>query len=232
MKSSLVVIRAAVLLLAVQGASNAATVYINDFETAIGPGLVLTSGGGVLGLDADSSPASKFLGLDDSIANGGLGNNEVTLSLTGLPTHSTVTVSFDAYIMRSMDGGFTCCGPDEFVFQLGSFTRTTTFGGDTQTFPNFFETGGSPTDNAPYTGGTFTGSAQGAFFPVSFTLPHTDSNVVMTWSMSGLQGVADEGWGLDNIRVAAIPEPEMYVFLLTGLGLVGWFSRHRRFSKQ
>ncbi|NMQ28473.1 hypothetical protein E4Q23_12360 [Candidatus Accumulibacter phosphatis] len=230
MKLRHVVIPAAAMFLAVQGAANATVVYFNDFESAIGPELALTSGSGTLGLDADTSPASKFLGLNDALANGGLGNNQVTLSLTGLPAHSAITVSFDAYIMRSMDGGFNCCGPDYFVFNLGTFTRTTTFGGPTQAFPNFLETGGTPSDNATYTGGTYTGSGEGVFFPVTFTIPDAGSAVAMSFSMNGLQGVFDEGWGLDNLRVevnGAVSEPSTNALLAIGALAFGIGSRRR-----
>jgi len=223
-----VFIPAAALFLGIQGGANATSVYFNDFESAIGPQVTLTSGSGVLGLDSVPSPGSKFLGLNDSLADGGLGDNEVTLNLSTLPAHTTMTVQFDAYSLRTMDGGFTCCGPDYFVVELGSFTRTTTLGGLTQAFPNFIETGGTPLDNAAYTGGTLL--SLGVFHPFSFTIPHSDSSVVMSWSMSGLQGVFDEGWGLDNVRVevVAIPEPPTYALLMAGLGLIGWFSRHRQ----
>lgn len=232
MKLRDVIITAASMFLTAQGAANATVVYFNDFESAIGPELALTSGSGTLGLDADSSPASKFLGLNDALSNGGLGNNQVTLSLAGLPAHSAITVKFDAYIMRSMDGGFNCCGPDLFVFNLGAFTRTTTFGGPTQAFPNFLETGGTPSDNAPYTGGTFTGSTEGAFFPVTFVIPHAGSAVAMSFSMNGLQGVFDEGWGLDNLRVdvnsaVAVPEPCTGALVALGALVLGMQSRRR-----
>lgn len=47
----------------------------------------------------------------------------------------------------------------------------------------------------------------------------------------GAQGLADEGWGLNNITVegvSAVPEPETYAMLLAGLGMIGFMARRRK----
>ena len=38
----------------------------------------------------------------------------------------------------------------------------------------------------------------------------------------------DESWGLDNIAVTAVPEPQTYVLLAIGLGILAMASRRRR----
>ena len=43
---------------------------------------------------------------------GQFSNQTVSLSLSGLPTHSQVTVSFDLFIINSWDGNDTAHGPD------------------------------------------------------------------------------------------------------------------------
>lgn len=50
-------------------------------------------------------------------------------------------------------------------------------------------------------------------------------------------GGTNHGWGgsqatfvLDNLKVAAVPEPETYAMLLSGLALIGAISRRRRLS--
>jgi hypothetical protein len=178
--------------------------YFNDFESSIGSEWTSTGGGGALGIDAagGGGPGLNFLGLADAVPDGGLANNTVTLTLS-LPTHSEVTVSFDFYGIRSLDGGFNCCGPDYFQFNVDTFTRTTSVGGPTQAFPNFLELGGSASDNPAYAGNQgFLGPSQNAVsIPMSFTVPHAAANLLVNFSMTGLQGVSDEGWGLDNVRV-------------------------------
>jgi len=49
------------------------------------------------------------------------------------------------------------------------------------------------------------------------------NNGGVNWSINGLNA----GDSL-SITVAAVPEPETYALLLSGLGMVGWLSRRRR----
>lgn len=206
-----------------------ATVYFNDFEAAVGPGWAITAGGGSLGLDSEAI-AGSFLGLDDPIPVGGFNNNTVQLMLGSLPTHSSLTVSFNFLQIHSLDGGINCCGPDYFVFSLpGVFARTTTFGGPTQAFPNFIETGGSPSDNPDHFGG-IPGTDTYSYL-VSFTIPHTTDSAVLQFSMSGLQDITDEGWGLDNVRVetdTVVPEPGSLWMLCLGLPVLRILRRKPR----
>ncbi len=45
---------------------------------------------------------------------------------------------------------------------------------------------------------------------------------------AGPQGTGDEGWGIGQYTVTAVPEPETYAMLLAGLGIVGLMARRRR----
>lgn len=78
-------------------------VYSNDFEGVVGPEWSNTS--------TDMTPTGdrSFLGQ--------FSNDTVSLTLTDLPQHTDVAVSFDLFIIRSMDGNGDCCGGPE-IFDL------------------------------------------------------------------------------------------------------------------
>jgi PEP-CTERM motif len=44
---------------------------------------------------------------------------------------------------------------------------------------------------------------------------------------AGYQGTGDEGWGLSNVSVTAVPEPGSLALMLAGLGIVGGLARRR-----
>ncbi len=54
----------------------------------------------------------------------------------------------------------------------------------------------------------------------------TFDNVV--WNGFGGGVVLDVIYNADNITIAAIPEPEQYLMMLAGLGLIGAIARRRR----
>jgi hypothetical protein len=45
------------------------------------------------------------------------------------------------------------------------------------------------------------------------------------------QGLQDEGWGIASASVSAVPEPQTYVLLLAGLGMVGAIARRRQLKR-
>lgn len=84
-------------------------VYSNDFEGAVGAewSSILT----------DTTPIGgrRFLGE--------FGNDTVTLSLSSLPLHAQISISFDLFIIRSWDGNRVILqgnpvGPDEWDFRV------------------------------------------------------------------------------------------------------------------
>jgi hypothetical protein len=62
---------------------------------------------------------------------------------------------------------------------------------------------------------------------VTFADPGT-STLAIQWQDGGLQGVSDESWGIDNVKVTyqVVPSPGPASCLLAGLGLLA--GRRRR----
>lgn len=224
------------------------TAYSNDFSvdaagtTASGvtaTWAVLPSG--TVGVDTAPS-GEQFLGLDDGV-DLGFANNAVTLTLTGLPTFDGFTLSFDLYVINSWDGNEFSFGPDIFL-------ASAKWGGSSvplihTTFSNWADYNQSYTDNLfgdhPYTTGAAAtatlGYTYGTVGDATYSLgsgwgfgPVTDGTLVITFAGLGLQGLYDESWGIDNVKIdvsTPVPEPEGYALFLAGLGLLGIVVRRR-----
>jgi hypothetical protein len=181
------------------------TVYQNDFETAVGPGWTFTGGAPLI---STSPNGRRFLGEDPTR---GFGQGTATLSLTGLPTHSSVQVSFQLYIINTWDGssGAFNNGPDFFRFGVtgSSPALDTTFSnqpGGEQSFPvenSPAKAGSTESNTLGYPGGE-------AVYTLVFTLPHSASTLSLDFAGAENQGIGDESWGLDNVTVVALGVPD------------------------
>jgi hypothetical protein len=150
--------------------------------------------------------ARHFVRVDESIQ----------LSLNTLPAHTSLTVAFDLYVLKSWDGDNSVYGPDRSKLAIS--------GGPTlldTTFSNNFKTGVDlslqdyPAVNSPPQTGASTVNRLGygfwfgdSTYHFSFTIPHNSGSVVFVFSSSMNEGKSepthstrDESWGLDNIRV-------------------------------
>ncbi|MCH7556722.1 MAG: hypothetical protein IIB56_04605 [Planctomycetes bacterium] len=182
------VIMAGVLLLA-NNAFSKECFYFNEFEGAIGLEWSDT-------IQSTTPSGRKFLGQ--------FANDSVTLTLTGLPAHLSVSVSFDLYLIESTGEN------GEHFFELsiddGPVLMTTSFSHNpdsTQSYPDNYpggdypgQTGAAEVDKLGYIpNGDMVYS-----FPDpnrSFTFTHTNSTLVVRFSGSGSAGQ----WGLDNVCI-------------------------------
>ena len=175
------------------------TVYTNDFETTVGAEWSSTS------VSTTPLGGRSFLGRF-------AGNDSVRLSLSDLPSHDTVTVSFELFIIHSWDGnGALTSGPD--VWNLtadGSTLLNTTFSnrdfaGDTQAYPGSYPGNSNPARTGAAENNTLGyfifGRTMDSVYELSFTFGHSASSLNLDFSGIGLQHIGDEGWGLDNLEI-------------------------------
>ena len=175
--------------------------YFNDFEGVVGDEWSSSK------TDETPAGARRFLGQ--------FGDENVTLTLSNLPAHTEVTVSFELFILRSWDGNNQIHGPD--VWQLkvdrGPTLLHTTFANVppdikdfNQAYPDDYPGG----DYLPYTGAAeiktlgyteIPAPAPDSVYRLSYTFAHTASILGLDFSGQGLQGIQDESWGLDNVKV-------------------------------
>ncbi len=204
------------------------TVYSNNFQTGSTTGFSSSSISTTPGTLAH--PADMFLGE--------FGNQTVTLGLAGLAAHTTATVNFDLYMIRSMDGeGQFGGGPDPWSLTVSGgptllATNFANFPGDTQQFQS--QANPNAGGQAPQTGAaekntlgyTFNGTPMDAVYHFNYTFANSGSALSLNFIGAPNESLANESWGLDNVVVQtnagpnATPEPGS-VALLCGLGISG-----------
>ena len=238
----LILLTAVFCLLILDWTANASgvQVYTNDFQ-------------GVIGSEWSSSKTNvtpiasrRFLGQ--------FWNDTVSLNLANLPQHTSVTVSFDLFVIRTWDGnivedpGFPgeVIGPDVWDMSVvgGTALIHTTFNNHDfnnwpQAYPGSYpsgdylaRTGAVENNTLGYTWGGY-GVIDSVYHPV-ITFDHFAGNLELAFSSSLVDwnppiGIDNESWGLDNIVVSVVPEPGSLIALACGvLGLAG--IRRRRAS--
>jgi hypothetical protein len=199
------------------------TVYSNDFEGEVGAEWSDRA------TDVTPVGARRFLGQ--------FGNQTVTLTLSNLPSHGEVRLSFDLFILLSWDGDSAPVppgygrgpGPDIWSLDVSrgprlirtTFDNRTVFPGGPfyrQSYPGEYPSVGYP----PQTGSSESNTLGYRFtsypdvinlecdsvYRQDFTFPHSGSAISLDFAAFGLQELTDESWGLDNVAVEVSRESE------------------------
>ncbi len=173
------------------------TVYHNDFEDTLDP------------LTEWSDDAREVTPVAEREFLGRHSNGTLTFTLNALPDHGVITMSFDLFIIGSWEGNLSSSGPDVWGVTVdgGNTLLQTTFsheGGSTQAYPGTFpearyarREGANETNTLGYD--------RDSVYMLKYTFLHSGETLVVDFVGLGLEGVADESWGLDNVWVWAAP---------------------------
>lgn len=142
---------------------------------------------------------------------------------------TAATVSFDLFGYNTLDGFPDNNYEDYFTLSVNGsavFSASFNLGGDGGAI-TVTQGDSSYVSNYVYNGFNNGGS-------LTITLPVTlvlgSNNLTFSYASAIPQGLGDEGWGVKNLSVTTVPEPESYGLLMAGLGLVG-FAARRKTSK-
>jgi hypothetical protein len=194
---------------AVTGPSCETLIFENDFESSLNT-TVWSTTSGVLPLLFPYNSTSVF---------GPFGSKTINLDLSGLPTHTFIRVEFDLYIFDSWDGNnandewkLKVDGVDRMHTDFDNHTWYST-PGNVQSYPHNVEF-----SNPVLTGAVLTGlpsrcwnssnsgpqgSSTSLYFINNIT-QHTGTSLTIGLQGLGLQGICDESWGIDNVKVYAL----------------------------
>ncbi|MBE9220315.1 LamG-like jellyroll fold domain-containing protein, partial [Dolichospermum flos-aquae] len=173
--------------------------YFNDFETATGTEW--------------SNQTRSITPVGERNFLGEFGNDTVSLTLNN-QANSTVTLEFDLFILKSWDGNNSPFGPDIFTLSIagGQTLLNTTFslylGASNQAYPGTFGTVTYPARTGATENNTLGYYYGGdSVYRISSTFQAPSSNLKLNFAGSGLEGIDNESWGLDNVKVTTFTTP-------------------------
>jgi subtilase family serine protease len=159
--------------------------YFEDFEGALGPEW------SVSGTDGSVAAFSRFLGRFSS----GPG---ASLTLRTVPGRA-YSLDFDLMIIDSWDGDHPFYGPDFINVSIGGvrqFHYSFPGGGGGGTYP------GGPSVSGQDFG--WSGWSDSIYRNIHLAFTATSATTTIQFNDGGLQGLSDESWGIDNVRVRLV----------------------------
>ena len=188
-------------------AANAATIVNGSFEVGVNPGSFATLPGGSTAINGWTIGGASvdYIG---SYWTAQDGNRSIDLAGSGIGSISQIiatnigqmyNVSF--FVSRNPDGGLT--------------PRN-----------GFVDVGGTPT-LVSFANGESTKDNMGWELR-NFGFTATSTNTTLRFSADPATSGANFGLGLDNVMIAAVPEPGTWMMMLLGFGLIGGALRSRK----
>jgi hypothetical protein len=243
-------VAAIAIALTLTGPAAAATVFgVDTFDGGVQGNW--SSGSFTLGIDTTPS-SQNFLGIGGDGSNFGLTNGSVTLTVPTAGAHTSATVQFRLYVIRSMDGtepfslsadGTDLINPDALFSNLATSTCTDDVSVGCTNIGAFNAPGGTigpvvaELDFAPLN----CCAVGDTYYDLTLTFAHTANSLELVFSYAGLQALNDESWGLDNVAVQTdsiivdppngVPAPATLWLLGLGIAGVALAARNRRTAR-
>ncbi len=163
-----------------------------------------------------SNPQVFRLPDSDKQILGAFSNEPVELALEGLPPHRYVRLYFEFHALCSWDGATSRYGPDLWTARVHNGPRLV--------HSSFCNIGGRQSYPMPFAFGHTGSGAAGKklehgigfpdgrtwethyVYPMCFTFPHEDEELVLYFAGVNLQQLNDECWGLDNVGIQFLDE--------------------------
>jgi hypothetical protein len=182
-------------------AQNARTVFSSDFTNGASEHWSNRA------VDTTPNGQRKFLGR--------FSNESVRLSLDRLPTHARVRIRFDLYIIQSWDGNDPGAGPDilELTVDHGPRLLYSTFSNHINipekqaSFPGIYGVDVAPAQTGAAevsTLGYNFGANMDSVYHIQRTFSHQEKSISFVFAGLNLQGVGDESWGLNNVKIEVL----------------------------